>query len=210
MPIHPDTAYKEGSALPRFPRPIFLDTNVVQNLQSFGEFIYDNHLTSRLSSRISASGSRFADDIYALADFMALGRRAGWPIAVSSKTLDELEATPRDDKRFALANWGKELAHYFTSHSDDSSDEVETSTYQELSHFTFIQRRHLSALLSELPQESDRQLIIDALEYGCDIFLTMDYKTVWRYRDGVSRLGIKIMRPVELMEYIRPWAGLLR
>ena len=111
VPTYPDTDYKEGRALPRFPRLIFLDTNVVQNLQSFGKFISDHYLTSKMGSRISASGPRFADDIYALADFMALGYRAGWPIAVSSRTLEELEATSRDDKRFALASWGKELAY---------------------------------------------------------------------------------------------------
>lgn len=212
MPAYTDTAYKEDRTLPRFPRLIFLDTNIVQNLQSFGEFIYDNHLTPKMDSRMSASGSRsrFAKDIHALADFMSLGRRAGWPIAVSSRTLGELEATPRRAKRFVLTSWGKELAYYSTSHLDDSRDVTEGSSYSEITDFTFIQRRYLSTQLNALPQESDRQLIIDALEQGCDIFLTMDYKTVWRYRDDVSRLGLKVMRPVELLEYIQPWAGLLR
>lgn len=210
MTTYTDTAYKEDHALPRFPRLIFLDTNIVQNLQSFGEIIYDNHLTRKMDSKMSASGFRFAKDIHALADFMALGHRAGWPIAVSSRTLEELEATSRRDKRLALASWGKELAYYFTSYFDDSRDVTEGLSYSEITHFTFIQRRYLSTMLNVLPQESDRQLIVDALECGCDIFLTMDYKTVWRYRDDVSRLGLKVMRPAELLEYIRPWAGLLR
>ena len=65
-------------------------------------------------------------------------------------------------------------------------------------------------LLKALPQERDRRLFIDALELGCDIFLTMDYRTIWRRRGKVKEFGIKIMRPVELFEYVRPWAGLLR
>ena len=163
-----------------------------------------------MDSKISASGFRFAKDIYALADFMALGHRAGWPIAVSSRTLEELEATSGRDKRLPLTSWGKELAYYFTSYFDDSRHVKEGLSYSEITHFTFIQRRYLSTMLNLLPQESDRQLIIDAMECGCDIFLTMDYKTVWRYRDDVSLLGLKVMRPVELLAYIRPWAGLLR
>lgn len=160
-------------------------------------------------ARISALSPRLSDDIYALADLMALGRRAGWPIAVSSKTIQELDATPLADKRIALINWGEQLGYYFASHFDERQDAKEGSSYSELSHFTYIERCRLSEMLKSLPQENDRQLIIDALEYGCDIFLTVDYKTVWRYRDEVCRFGLKVMRPIELLEYIRPWTGLL-
>ena len=107
----------------------------------------------------------------ALADLMALGHRAGWPIAVSSRTLGELGATPRLVKRFALTNWGEKLADYFISNSDESQDVIEESIYSESSHFTFIQRSRLSDMLETLPQEADRQLIIDALECGCDFSL---------------------------------------
>ena len=210
MTTYPDKTYKQDCTLPKFPRLIFLDTNIVQNLHSFGEFIYENSLSPKMNSKISAAGSRFTEDIIALADFMALGHRAGWPIAVSSGTLGELEATPRPDKRFALTSWGEELTDYFISNSDESQDVIEESIYSESSHFTFIQRSRLSDMLETLPQEADRQLIIDALECGCDIFLTMDYKTVWNYRHEVNRFGLQVMRPVELLEHIRPWAGLLR
>ena len=157
-----------------------------------------------MDAKIVASGTRLSEDIYALADFMALGQRVGWPIAVSPRTIRELEATPQSEKRFALTIWGKELAYYSTSHIDESQDMTEESSYINLRHFTFIQRYRLSEMLKDLPQESDRQLIIDALEYGCDIFLTMDYKTVWRYREKVKRFGLKVMRPVELLEHISP------
>lgn len=208
--IQPDKADDRGLGLPKFPRLIFLDTNIVQNLWSFGGYVYDDSPTPSMESRLSASGDRFSEDICALADLMALGHRAGWPIAVSSRTLAELQATPRPEKRYALTNWGMELAYYFSAQFDDSRDAIESSSYSEISHFTHIQRRLLSELLNYIPQEADRQLIIDALEYGCDIFLTMDYKTVWQYRDEVSRFGIQVMRPAEFLEHIRPSAGLLR
>ena len=141
---------------------------------------------------------------------MALGLRAGWPIAVSSKTLGELEATIQPYKRLKLVGWGNELDYYFTSHSSQSQVLSEGSSYSEICHFTFHQRLFLSDKLEALPHENDRCLIIDALEYGCDIFLTMDYKSIWRHRDEVKRCGIQVMRPVELLEHIRPYAGLLR
>ena len=195
--------------LPAPPKLIFFDTNVVQNLHSFGEFIYDNALDAMADSKLSALGSRFRDDIFALADFMALGRRGGWPIAVSPGILGELDAIQRPGKRFALTAWANELAHY-SLQVRESRDAAEESCYSEVERFTAAQRCWLSDQLEILPQESDRQLIIDALEYGCDVFLTMDYKTIWRYRDDVNRFGLRVMRPVELLEHIDPWAGLLR
>ena len=196
--------------LPKFPKLIFLDTNIVQNLHSFGDFIYDRRFSPEVESRIEGKGPWFAYDIRALSDFMALGIRAGWPVAVSSRTLQELDATPQRAKRYALTTLGKELATYFASYLDHRDIEEEGAAYSEISHFTFIQRCRLSDLLKEMPQEEDRQLVIDAIECGCDIFLTMDYKTIWRHRDTIKRLGLKVMRPTELLEYVQPWAALIR
>ena len=210
MKTHNDSTIGRERPLPKFPRLIFLDTNIVQNLHTFGEFIYDNYFEPAITTKLSAAGPRFAEDIHALGDFISLGQRAGWPIVFSSGTLAELEATKRPDKRAALVAWGRELSYYFTSYFDESWDVPAGSSYNEITHFTSIQRCYLSGVLKELPDESDRQLIIDAFEYGCDMFLTMDYRTVWRYRDEVARLGLQVMRPIEFMDYIRPWAGFLR
>ena len=195
--------------LPKFPKLIFLDTNIVQNLHSFGELVYDNHFSPEIESKLTGKGSRFADDIRALADFMALGIRVGWPVAVSSGTLKELDATPQGTKRYALTTWGNELATYVASNFDHTHSGEEGPGYSEISHFTFIQRRRLSDFLKVMPQEEDRQLIIDAVECGCDIFLTMDYKTIWQHRNTIRRLGLEVMRPTELLDYVRPWAGLI-
>ena len=203
-------AHNQHDEFPKFPKLIFLDTNIVQNLHSFDEFIYDRHFSPEIESKLRGKGSRFADDIRALADFMALGIRSGWPIAVSSGTLQELDATPLGAKRYALTTLGKELATYFASDLDHRHSGEEGSGYSEISHFTFIQRCRLSDLLKVMPQEEDRQLIIDAVECGCDIFLTMDYKTIWRHRNTIRRLGLEVMRPKELLDYVRPWAGLIR
>lgn len=200
----------DNKAPPKFPTQIFFDTNVVQNLCTFGELVYDGFLSEETATKLLCNGQRFSGDIFALKDFMGLGQRVGWPIAVSANTLDELVATLHARKRVRLLSWGVNLTHYFREHSDQTVIEPEEAYYNELRHYTSIQRYLLSEILKELPQESDRQLVIDAREYGCDIFLTMDYKTIWKHRACVEPLGILVMRPVELMEYIRPWAGLLR
>lgn len=210
MESHIDNTVERKQPLPKFTQLIFLDTNIVQNLHTFGEFIYDNYLAPEMAAKLSARGSRFAEDIRALSDFISLAQRAGWPIAVSSRTLGELGATTRRDKGVALVGWGRELAYYFTSNIEEPQEEPVGSSYSEITNFTYTQRRYLSNVLKKLPDEGDRQLIVDALEYGCDVFLTMDYRTVWRHRKEVARLELQVMRPIEFMDYVRPWAGLLR
>ena len=67
----------QATGLPDLPKLIFLDTNVVQNLHSFGEFIFDRVNTPDLEKKLSTLGPRFTADIYALADFMALNQSQG-------------------------------------------------------------------------------------------------------------------------------------
>ena len=196
-----------GVALPQLPRFIFLDTNVVQYLQTFGEYIYDNYLAPEYEKKLLKLGKRVAQDVEALAIFMDLGRRNGWPLAVSRGTPEELAATPEPGKRYYLTHWGGELADYCLSNIRLSAPE---SSQEEEDGFSHLQRASLSEFLSFLPQESDRQLLIDARELGCDVFVTMDYRTIWRFRHQIKPFGLEAMRPVELVDYLRPWVGLLR
>ena len=55
MPAPSHKEYKLTLCLPEFPKLFFLDTNVVQNLLSFGDFIYDNSLSPEASRRISSN-----------------------------------------------------------------------------------------------------------------------------------------------------------
>ena len=199
----------QATGLPDLPKLIFLDTNIVQNLHSFGEFIFDRVSTPDLERKLSTLGPRVTADIYALADFMALGVRAGWPLAVSPGTQREFRAIQDPNKRDALTAWEQRLADYFAENFDQSQGETEGSSYSEMTHFTSLQRSRMADLLKAFPDKQDQQLFIDAVERGCDVFLTMDYKTIWQHRDKVKQFGLHVMRPVELLEYVRPWAGLL-
>ena len=193
--------------LPKLPNLIFLDTNIVQNLYSFGEFICDNFLSPEMEEKLLALGPRMTEDVCALATFMAIGRHAGWPMAVSPRILTELNAIPEPNKRYHLSRWGMELADYLVSNFYESKSVTDELSYSEVNHFTFIQRCYLSELLKDLPQDADRQLVIDSLELDCDVFLTVDYRTVWRYRDKIKPLGLQVMRPVELVDSVLRWAG---
>ena len=137
----------QATGLPDLPQLIFLDTNIVQNLRSFGEFIFDRVSTPDLEKKLSPLGPRVTADIYALADFMVLGVRAGWPLAVSPGTQREFRAMQDPNKRDALTAWEQRLADYFAETFDQSQGETEGSSYSETTRFTSLQRSRMADLL---------------------------------------------------------------
>lgn len=193
--------------LPLLPRLIFFDTNVVQNLWSFGEFIYDNYLAPEAAAKLQTLGQRTTEDVEALVVLMQLGRRGGWPIAISQRTLDELDRIPDPDKHHHVIAWGWEIADYFEENlrsgkGDDSSEKH--------THWRHAAELYESKGLEFLPHEKDRLLLLDAIALGCDVFLTMDYHSIWKFRTQIAELGILVTRPTELLRYIEPWVDLLR
>ena len=186
---------------PRY-RLTLLDTNVVQNLYSFGEYIYDGYLSPYKLRQMETRGKRFSEDIDALAQWMQLARRNGWPIAVSPRAFHEFARIPSGSKRIRLLRWAAELEDYgsqlkaaYAPHSDNADP------YQgfPVSAQTF----------SFLPDYGDSVLIAEAVRLGCEDFLTMDYRTIHEHRDRIRLAGIEVLRPVELMDALRPWTGLL-
>lgn len=196
----PDTPDAGARRRPGPPRLIFLDTNVVQNLASFGELIDDKHLSPESREKLNRLGPRVADDIHALAELMDLGRRRGLPMIISSRTCHELAATPNSAKRTRLEFYGAEWLQYSSGLLETLVDEPEAQRPVDTDVLTARQRRYMAELLAVLVDEGDRQLMIDALLLRCDVFLTMDYKSIWRVRDDVKRFGIRILRPVELLD----------
>ena len=49
-------AHDQPDGLHKFPRLIFLDTNIVQNLHSFGDFIYDRRFSPEVESKLKGKG----------------------------------------------------------------------------------------------------------------------------------------------------------
>lgn len=98
---------------PPRPKLIFLDTNVVQNLLTFGEYIYDNYLSPANEQKLLRLDKLTVEDVEALAYVMQLGRRHGWPLALSERTLAELSRTVNEEKRAKLTGWGLRIMEYF-------------------------------------------------------------------------------------------------
>ncbi|WP_419944903.1 hypothetical protein [Candidatus Poriferisodalis sp.] len=205
-----DESAATDRSLPDVPRLIFLDSNIVQNLASFGEFIYENGPVTDVDSKLENKGQDIRDDVLALAELMDLGRRGGLPFVISPRVAEELSVPRRSlAKRQQLAFSSNEWSHYSSGLLEAVAEESDSSSSPRAIRVNPRQRRCGPESMSTLRDEGDRQLMVDALELGCDAFLTMDYK-IWDARDSIRRFGIRVLRPVELMNEMRPLAGLVR
>jgi hypothetical protein len=170
------------------PRRIFLDTNVVNLLVKHSEQIFEQALILGDQDHTSALNTE------ALMHVFHVGVRAGWDILASRKTLDEIDQTVDSDVRRDLLDYAVQLVDI---HGHDSA------------FATSFGRRLVGApFLSALPDLADRELIGNALGFGCDVFCTCDRRTIIRKRERLPQLPLRILTPVEWWARVKPWAGL--
>lgn len=172
------------------PRRIFLDTNVVNLLVKQSEQIFEQAPIPDDLDRTRAL------NIEALMHVFYVGARAEWDILASHKTLDEIEQTPDSDIRDDLLSYAVQLVEL---HNKDSAFAA-----------SFGRRLVDTSFVSALLDLADRELIGNAIGFGCDVFCTCDKRTIVRKRERLRQLPLRILTPAEWWAHVKPWAGLWR
>ena len=172
----------------RIPGKIFLDTNIVNLIAKWPKQVFE-HVPVPIGV-----DRQTGYDIEALMHVFYTGQRAYWHLAASAKTIDEISNTPDDAVRERLLNYAIEVVDQVSEGSRRGRD--------------LGRRLSDSALLSALPDPSDRELLGNAIGMGCDVFCTRDHKTIIRRRHLLPDLPLRILTPVEWWRAIKPWAGL--
>jgi hypothetical protein len=125
-----------------------------------------------------------------------VGARADWDLVGSQKTIDELSRTSDASLRDEF------LAYALGLVSRDLTDEDRRFAED------FGRRLIDAPFLGALPDLADRELIGNAIGYGCDVFCTRDNATIIRKRGLLRQMPLRIMMPAEWWAHIKPWAGL--
>ncbi|HEX4182644.1 MAG TPA: hypothetical protein VHY34_05255 [Caulobacteraceae bacterium] len=170
------------------PRKVFLDTNVVNLLVKHGEQVFEQATIPGHLDETTAL------DTEALMHVFHVGARADWDILASRKTLDEIGQTPDAEVRDELLDYAIQLVE----------QPCEDSAFAA----TFGRRLVDAPFVSALPDLADRELIGNAIGFGCDVFCTCDRRTIVRKREHLRQIPLRILTPVEWWAHVKPWAAL--
>lgn len=172
------------------PRRVFLDTNVVNVLVKHSMHVFEHERIPPYTE------PTLAIDIEALMHVFYVGARADWDLLASQKTIDELSRTRDVSLREDLL----EYALGFVNQGLEDDDRRFAADFG---------RRLINApFVAALPDLADRELIGNAIGFGCDAFCTRDRATIVNKRTQLRQVPLRIMTPAEWWAQIKPWAGL--
>ena len=184
----------KNSKFEDIPRRIFLDSSALQTLQTYGGFLYENEPLLR-EDRIHLDPKGILK-LEALRFIMQVAERAPFEFALSSNSLVEVRG--KGDSRYV--QWAYDVLDHWLACLD--GPEGPCGSAAALAAIDSNSYDYLGA--------GDRALLKDAIALGCDAFLTMENK-LSKNADHIERtLGIRILSPIEMWDYIRPWAALFQ
>jgi len=176
------------------PKRILLDTNVLDCAVKWGPQVFEG---ARVPDKLPTA---LADDIAALASIFRVCQRAMFDLVVSPKTLEELDATPDEETRSNLLEYGSSFLGYGSN---------PFLSRAELRHARDLARRlDDSPFLAPLKDAGDRELVAHAVAFGCDAFCTRDVRSIHRKRALLTPVPLRFLTPMEWWRHLAPWAGL--
>lgn len=178
---------------------VFLDTNIVCNLRwilsdaTFEDGFYDHY-----SQKFITADRELRCDCMALRYLIEKDDQFALQFVVSNTVVAELQKTRPAGKRDELLSIAKELAIHFEDHQKEYLSESDLSPLS-LSKKVYWVNLYERGGLDFLPHEADRRLILDSVLQKCHLFLTVDRKTIWKFRSQLMQLGVEVKRPLEYL-----------
>ena len=182
----------------KLPSRLFIDSTVLQTLQSYGEFIYDGGAIASHDRIYSIPNG--LENVNALKNIMFVGRRALFELVLSHHSLEEVSdrGNPKylDWAHEICAYWSNQLVAYegrripaFSGHGAQRAKVLASSRFDYLS-------------------KKDRALLVDALKLECNAFITMDRRLARNATHLETWVPIRVLEPVGFWDLLQPWTPL--
>jgi hypothetical protein len=166
----------------RLPRRIYLDTCTLQTMYDDNLVVFDEE----------PYGPVLDEELAALRNIITINERARFEFVVTETGLREV--VDRGKPRYT--QWVNDVRDSWLARTIGS--EVPPWGLR------FYQPRF--GMISK----KDRILLQDALDLGCDAFMTMEKKLPTNAEHIERWTGLRVMRPSTFWELLRPWAALYR
>lgn len=179
---------------PHPPRRTFLDSSVLQLMHDFGDVIWDwVPVPVNSAIRLRPTG---AETLRALQNIFSVTQRVtDWEFIVSDASQKEVNARGSH----SYSSWVEEVRT-----NSDYLLQIEQQAYPSRRHADMVLEWKRVGYLGA----GDRQLIADALRFGCDAFLTDDRRLARNAAHIQKQIRVGLFTPEEYWERLRPWAAL--
>jgi hypothetical protein len=175
-----------------FPHRVFLDSSVLQTMQTYGEFLYDGG-EIEAEDRIHRDPHGL-EKLVDLRSIVQVGYRAPFEFALSDNSFHEVHGSGD----LAYLQWALDFLDHWNACLAESPDPAPNPWALRA-----LRQGNLGYLGA-----GDRALLQDAVYLECDTFLTMENKLP-RNRDHLlSTLGIRVETPSMVWQRVQPWAHL--
>ncbi len=179
---------REASAWASLPRRIYLDTSTLQTVYDYGDVIWDGVPFEPIGR--AASVPALADELEALRQVFLVNGRAQFEFVVTEASLREVDAR----RHRAYAQWVRDVLDTWLIQSAREPAPERTEMFAE------PRFGNLSV--------KDRLLLQDALDWGCQAFLTMERRLPTASAFVERATGLRVMRPTVYWRLLAPWAAL--
>ncbi len=174
------------------PQRIFLDSSTLQTIQVYGGFLYENEIVSEDDPVYRDANG--IEKLKALRLIMRIAERAPFEFALSHNSFTEVHN--KGDSQYL--KWAYDVLDHWLTCLNESGEPhgnqtalyaIDSSSYGYLG-------------------QGDRMLLKDAISLDCDTFLTMENKLPKNADHIEKTLGIRVLTPIGMREYLRPWVAL--
>jgi hypothetical protein len=170
------------------PRRIYLDTSTLQKLFDYGDVIFEGESFQPVGRVARVKG--LSDELGALRMIFLVNERAMFEFVVTEASLREVER--RDEPRYT--QWVYDVLDTWLIQSGSEELPAPGATLEDR-RFGMISVK-------------DRRLLQEALDWGCDAFLTMERRLPTAAAFIEHETGLRVMRPTTYWGLLDPWANL--
>jgi hypothetical protein len=170
------------------PRRIYLDTSTLQKLFDYGGVIFEGEPFEPVGRAARVKG--LSDELDALRMIFLVNERAMFEFVVTEASLREVER--RYEPRYT--QWVYDVLDTWLIQSASEEPPAPGTTFEDR-RFGMISVK-------------DRQLLQEALDWGCDAFMTMERRLPTAAAFIEHETGLRVMRPTTYWGLLDRWANL--